>query len=202
MRPRFKAWAKPYLDEHPEVSFSIEQLNGLPTYYLEIGAGKGNFLCNMALKFPDKLFVGIERNVTCSGITTKKIVEKAISNAKLIYADADVLLPNLNDNSVDALFLNFSDPWPKKRHHKHRLTSEKYLAQYFRILKKGGRVYFKTDNVDLFDFSLELAALSQFNVVSIDRHYNGLDPFDEMTEYEQSFREQRLPIYRLILEKL
>lgn len=202
MRPRFKSWAKPYLDDHPEVSLSIEQLNSLPSYCLEIGAGKGNFLCNMALKLNDKLFVGIERNVTCSGITTKKIVEQEISNAKLIYADADVLLPNLKENSVDVLFLNFSDPWPKKRHHKHRLTSEKYLAQYYRILKLGGRVYFKTDNVDLFDFSLELAALSQFNVVSIDRHYDGLDPFDEMTEYEQSFRQQGQPIYRLIMEKI
>lgn len=202
MRTRFKVWAQPYLIEHTEITMPIDELNRLSDYYLEIGAGKGNFLCKMALRHPHKTLVGIERNITCAGITAKKIVAQQIINAKLIFADAEALLPNLKDSSIEALFLNFSDPWPKKRHHKKRLTSEKYLAQYHRLLKVGGRIYIKTDNIDLFDFSIELAALSPFKVVNIDRDYDGLDQSDEMTEYEQNFRAEGLPIYRLILEKI
>ncbi|NLB48536.1 MAG: tRNA (guanosine(46)-N7)-methyltransferase TrmB [Erysipelotrichia bacterium] len=202
MRPRFKAWAEPYLKAHSEITLSVEQINSLPNYYLEIGAGKGNFLCNMALKLSDKIIIGLEKNVTCAGITAKKIVEQQIANAKLIHQDAGVLLPLLKGESVLAIFLNFSDPWPKKRHHKNRLTSEKYLVQYHRLLKSGGRVYMKTDNVDFFNYSLELASFSKFNILSVDRNYDGLDQNDEMTEYEQNFRLEGLPIYRLILEKV
>lgn len=118
MRTKFKAWAQPFLDEHLEIQCSVEDLNSYPRYYLEIGSGKGQFLCAMALKYPTKLFVGIERNVTCAGITAKKIVENQLENAKLMFVDAEKVLPLIKDNSVETLFLNFSDPWPKKRHEK------------------------------------------------------------------------------------
>lgn len=202
MRTKFKAWAKPFIDEHVEVLCPIENLNLFSDYYLEIGSGKGQFLCSMALKHPDKMFIGVEKNVTCAGFTAKKLVENKLQNAKLIYADAEKILPLIKENSVNALFLNFSDPWPKKRQSKRRLTSEQFLIQYLRILKKGARLIFKTDNVLLFDYSLKMTQISPFKLVSSDRNYDGSNSFDEMTEYEQNFREQNLPIYRLILEKL
>lgn len=202
MRTKFKAWAKPFIDEHVEVLCPIENINLFPDYYLEIGSGKGQFLCSMALKHPDKMFIGVEKNVTCAGFTAKKLVENKLQNAKLIYADAEKILPLIKENSVNALFLNFSDPWPKKRQSKRRLTSEQFLIQYLRILKKGARLIFKTDNVLLFDYSLKMTQISPFKLVSSDRNYDGSNSFDEMTEYEQNFREQNLPIYRLILEKL
>ena len=125
MRTKFKAWTVPYLEEHPEVLFTLEQLLSFDKpYYLEIGSGKGQFLIDMAKKFPDKFFVGVERNVTCSGITCKKLVEEETPNAKLMYLDAEVLMKEIPDNSVESIFLNFSDPWPKKRHHKRRLTAD------------------------------------------------------------------------------
>ena len=202
MRTKFKAWAEPFINEHPEVMCSFEQLNELGSYYLEIGSGKGQFLLDMALKFPKLKFIGVERNVTCCGFTAKKLVENNIANAKLVFADAGQITPSINDASVDGIFLNFSDPWPKKRHSKRRLTSESFLSEYYRILKKGAKLIFKTDNYDLFIYSLEIIGVSSFKLVEANYSYDGKDEFDATTEYEKSFREEGQPIYRLILEKL
>ena len=91
----------------------------------------------MAKNHPDTFFIGMECNVTCAGFTAKKLVENEITNAKLVYAYAEQVLPLIDEGSVNGIFLNFSDPWPKKRHAKRRLTSNSFLDQYFRILKKG-----------------------------------------------------------------
>ena len=202
MRTKFKAWAEPYINEHPEVMCPFDKLNEQGSYYLEIGSGKGQFLLDMALKFPKLTFIGVERNVTCCGFTAKKLVENNITNAKLVFADAGQITPSINDASVDGIFLNFSDPWPKKRHSKRRLTSESFLAEYYRILKKGAKLIFKTDNYDLFTYSLEIISVSSFKLVEVNYSYDGKDEFDATTEYEKSFREEGQPIYRLILEKL
>ena len=202
MRTKYKPWAKPYIDEHKEVTFSKEELLGFDKpYYLEIGSGKGQFLVDMAKKFPDKFFVGVERNVTCAGFTSKKLVEQEITNAKLMFINAELLMGEIKDNSVEAIFLNFSDPWPKKRHHKRRLTAESFLANYYRVLKSGGRLIIKTDNVDLFTFTLENLANSKFKLVYKTDNYMDYDEFDTMTEYEKSFRDEGVAIHRLILEK-
>ena len=189
MRTKYKPWAKPYIEEHTEVMCPFDNINNYKNYYLEIGSGKGQFLVNMAKNHPDTFFIGMERNVTCAGFTAKKLVEGEITNAKLVYADAGQVLPS-------------SDPWPKKRHAKRRLTSDSFLGQYYRILKKGAKLIFKTDNYDLFTYSLEILENSTFKLVEANYSYDGKDPFDEITEYEASFRELGQPIYRLILEKL
>ena len=202
MRTKFKAWTEPYIKEHPEEMFDIEQLlNFHKPFFLEIGSGKGQFLLDMAKKFPDKFFIGVERNVTCSGITCKKLVENEITNAKLMYIDAEVLMKEIKDDSIESIFLNFSDPWPKKRHHKRRLTAESYLNNYYRVLKRGGHLIIKTDNVDLFAFTLENIDNSKFKIVSKTDNYQDYDEFDTMTEYEKSFREEGIPIHRIVLEK-
>lgn len=202
MRTKYKPWAKPYIEEHTEVMCAFDTINNYQNYYLEIGSGKGQFLVNMAKNHPDTFFIGMERNVTCAGFTAKKLVEGEITNAKLVYADAGQVLPSINAESVEGIFLNFSDPWPKKRHAKRRLTSDSFLGQYYRILKRGGKLIFKTDNYDLFTYSLEILENSTFKLVEANYSYDGKDPFDEITEYETSFRELGQPIYRLILEKL
>ena len=202
MRTKFKAWTGPYIKEHPEVMFSLEQLLSFDKpYYLEIGSGKGQFLIDMGRKFPDKFFIGVERNVTCAGITCKKMVEEELPNIRLMHMDAELLLKEVKDNSIAAIFLNFSDPWPKKRHHKRRLTADSFLNNYYRVLKNGGRLIIKTDNVDLFAFTLENLEKSQFKVISKTDDYQEYDEFDTMTEYEQSFREIGTPIHRIVLEK-
>ena len=202
MRTKYKAWAKPFIDEHPEVMFEKEQLLSFnKPYYLEIGSGKGQFLVDMAKKFPDKFFVGVERNVTCAGFTAKKLVEEEIRNSKLMFINAEMLMGEIKDNSIEAIFLNFSDPWPKKRHHKRRLTAESFLENYYRVLKRGGRLIIKTDNVDLFEFTCENISNSKFKLIFKTDNYMDYDEFDTMTEYEKSFRDEGVPIHRLILEK-
>ena len=201
MRTHYKAWAKPFLDEHPEISISLEEIPHQKDFCLEIGSGKGDFLINMANKFPELSFVGIEKNVTCSGITAKKMVEAKIENAKLIYADASQILPLFKEESVKTIFLNFSDPWPKKRHHKRRLTSELFLEEYLRVLAKGGRLIFKTDNIDLFNDSLEYFSTSEFRLISQTNNYMGDDEFDTQTEYEEFFRNEGTPINRVTYER-
>lgn len=201
MRTKFKAWTEPYMLEHPEVMEQIETIDYKKNIYLEIGSGKGLFLLNMAKNNPDKYFLGVERNVTCSGITAKKLVDEHIENAKLLFSNVDQLLLTVPDNSIEGIFLNFSDPWPKKRHEKRRLTHDKYLKEYFRILKPKGKVFVKTDNVSLYEFSLETIANSSFKMLKNDPNYDGKEEFDTPTEYENNFRAQGMPIHRIILEK-
>ena len=201
MRTKFKPWAEPYINEHKEVMCSFDELSNYDSYYLEIGSGKGQFLVDMAKKFPNLTFIGVERNVTCSGFTAKKLVENEIKNAKLVFADAAQMMPSIKDGSIETIFLNFSDPWPKKRHTKRRLTSESFLSEYYRVIKKGGKLIFKTDNYDLFTYTLEIINVSSFKLVEANYSYDGSDPFDTQTEYEMNFRSKGMPIYRLVLEK-
>ena len=202
MRTKYKPWALPYINEHTEVMLDLQGLSSFKKpYYLEIGSGKGQFLVDMAKKFPELFFIGVERNVTCCGFTAKKLVEEKIENAKLMYINAEVLMNEIKDNSLEGIFLNFSDPWPKKRHHKRRLTAMSYLDNYYRVLKSGARLVIKTDNPDLFVFTLENLENSKFKVISKTDDYQDYDEFDTMTEYEQSFRDEGVAIHRIILEK-
>ncbi|MDY4848774.1 MAG: tRNA (guanosine(46)-N7)-methyltransferase TrmB [Bacilli bacterium] len=204
MRTKYKAWALPFLQEHPELLVDPSTINDLKMpLLLEIGSGKGKFLVDMANKYPEQNFIGVERNTTCSGILAKKLYEGHINNAKLMYIDADKLLDELKDNSVKTIFLNFSDPWPKKRHAKRRLTAENFFLKYHRVLTKDGEIIFKTDNRDLYLFTLEtLSNLSSFTITSNDDNYDGLDPYDALTEYEINFRTKGQPIYRIKVKKL
>lgn len=201
MRTKFKAWAEPYILEHPEIRIFDEDISSLVDVTLEIGSGKGLFITEMAKKFPSTNFVGVERNVTCTGFMAKKIVEQEILNAKIIYGDASRLLVNLKDKVVNNIYLNFSDPWPKLRHEKRRLTSTTFLSTYTRILKDTGKIYFKTDNKELFLFSCDMFAENGFNIISRDENYDGKDEFDTQTEYEMKNRALNNPIYRIIMEK-
>ena len=201
MRTKFKAWAEPYLNEHLEYSLTDEELSNLDNFQLEIGSGKGEFLVRMSNKFPSEQFLGIEKNVTCAGISVKKLVENEVQNVKFLHRDAQEVVKLLKDKSVKNIFLNFSDPWPKKRHYKRRLTSVNFLNEYRRILKDDGKIIFKTDNTDLFEYSIEMFKEHNFNIVKIDNNYDGLDEFDAQTEYEEFFRNENTPIHRLIVSK-
>lgn len=201
MRTHFKAWAEPFINDHPDYSLTDEEISQLEGFQLEIGSGKGEFLLRMANKFPNELFIGIEKNVTCAGISMKKLVENEISNAKLIYRDGGEIVKIIKDKAVKNIFLNFSDPWPKKRHHKRRLTSINFLNEYRRILADSGRIIFKTDNTDLFEYSIEMFKENNFNIISVDNNYDGNDQFDAQTEYEEYFRNEGTPINRLIVSK-
>ena len=202
MRTKYKPWAKPYIEEHQEIAITASLINERKEpIYLEIGSGKGQFLLNMAKNNPSLFFVGIERNVTCAGFTAKKLVENEVENARLVWDNAERFLLDVNDNKVNTIFLNFSDPWPKKRHAKRRLTANEFLKTYYRILINEGKIIIKTDQKDLYDFTLENIQESPFKLVSCTENYAELDSFDVLTEYEKDFREEGLPIYRIVLQK-
>ena len=199
MRTKFKAWTKPYIEEHPEYSLSDEEISLLDDFYLEIGSGKGDFIIQMSEKYPERFFLGIEKNVTCAGITLKKIVEKELKNVKFLFRDGAEVIRLLKDHSVNKIYLNFSDPWPKKRHSKRRLTSVSFLEEYKRILKPDGNLVFKTDDIDLFNFSLEMFNEAGFKVISSTYDYDGSDNDDAVTEYQTKAIDKGIDIKRAVL---
>ena len=202
MRTKYKPWAKPYMMEHPEVMYPFEELKNLSNLHLEIGCGKGAFIVNMAKKYPETFYLAIEKNVTCAGITAKALIEEKIENVKLMQIDGDLVMDELKDNSVKVLFLNFSDPWPKKRHTKRRLAHESFINKYYRVLENGGEIRFKTDDDELYLFSKESFMESKLTIVSDIYDYDGNDLEDEKTEYEIKKREAGLKIHRIILRKI
>ena len=172
-------------------------LNKSPLY-LEIGTGKGDFILNMAKNDRHSYFLGIEKNVTCLAITTKKIYAEGLSNVLLICDDIENVFEVLPSQSIDRIYLNFSDPWPKKRHTKRRLTYKTFLDRYKNILKKDGRLIMKTDNLDLFEFSLVSLNENGYKLEVVNYDYDGKDENDVQTEYEKYFRDLHTPIKKLI----
>ncbi|MFC4403614.1 tRNA (guanosine(46)-N7)-methyltransferase TrmB [Gracilibacillus xinjiangensis] len=209
MRARHKPWADDYLKENTDI---IEQT---PTerkgmwkdvfqdnqpLQLEIGTGKGQFISGMAKQSPNKNFIGMEvvKSIIVSAV--EKVKESGCENIRLINEDAEDLLDLFEPNEVETIYLNFSDPWPKNRHEKRRLTYKTFLEKYKKILKENGKLVLKTDNQGLFEYSL--VSFSQFGCkleeVTLDLHAVD-DPANIMTEYEEKFSAKGQPIYRCVI---
>ena len=167
--------------------------------YIEIGMGKGKFILENALKYPNINFIGIEKYDSVIARAIKKIDEREINNLKLIRIDANEL-NDVFDKEIDLIYLTFSDPWPKDRHAKRRLTSTRFLERYDNILTPEGRVMFKTDNKDLFDFSLEQVEEAGWILENhtYDLHHSEYNEGNVMTEYEEKFSAKGNPICRLV----
>ena len=202
MRVKYRPWAEPYLDEHPEVQMGLKEVSSLKDFELEIGSGKGAFIINLAKRNPEKFYLAIERNVSCAGAIAKALVDEQITNVKLMRIDGELVLDALKDESVDILYLNFSDPWPKKRHTKRRLTYDRLIDKYARVIKKGGLLRFKTDNDELYRFSKETFINPSFEINVDEYDYDGNDVDDEKSEYEIKKRELGLKIHRIILKRI
>lgn len=161
--------------------------------HLEIGMGKGNFILNMALNNPNINFIGIEKYASVASIAIKKIQEYNLSNLKIIINDI-VNLEELLKNKVDVIYLNFSDPWPKKRHAKRRLTSPNFLDLYSKLFKDKQVIIQKTDNDDLFAYSLSSFQENGYEIekISYDLHKENIPNI--MTEYEEKFSKEGIKI--------
>ncbi len=201
MRTKYRPWAKPYIEEHPEASFELEKLKGMKDLHIEIGAGKGNFILALAAAHEDTFYLAVERNVSCAGAIAKKIVENEVNNARLIYDDILHVLDYLDDGSVKIFYLNFSDPWPKKKHTKRRLTYPTLIEKYVAKLEVGGEIRFKTDNDELYEFSRETFQVPSLELIEDTPNYETLAEDDFMTEYEEKKRGMGLSIHRLVLRK-
>jgi len=168
--------------------------------HMEIGCGKGNFACGMAAKYPDINFVAMEKvaDVCCVALEKAKArgEERPSDNLRFIIGDARTLAENVKPHSIDCIYLNFSDPWPKSGHAKRRLTYRSFLEIYKSLLKDGGMLKLKTDNVGLFDFSLEEFGEFGMDVVwqTRDLHSEPENADNVMTEYEKNFSDKGTPI--------
>ncbi len=168
--------------------------------HLEIGTGKGRFIMELASKNPDINYIGIEKFSSVLVRALEKQREMELPNLRFIRMDAEKIEDVFENGEIGRIYLNFSDPWPKDRHAKRRLTSRQFFARYNNILAKTGRVEFKTDNRPLFEFSLEEveAAGWKLDSVTYDLHNSDMNDGNIMTEYEIKFSKLGNPINKLI----
>ena len=169
--------------------------------HIEIGMGKGKFIMALAKQNPQINYVGIEKysSVLLRGL--QKMEEEPLENIRFVRMDAENICEMFDRNEVSRIYLNFSDPWPKDRHAKRRLTSRQFLSLYQKILSSSGLLEFKTDNIGLFDFSLEEVRESSWILQSFTRdlhHDENMNRGNIMTEYEEKFSAKGNPICKLV----
>ena len=169
--------------------------------HLEIGMGKGNFLISRALNNPDINFIGIEKYTSIVARALKKLEDLKVPNLKIINGDA-LELNEIFDKEISTIYLNFSDPWPKERHAKRRLTSRVFLSIYDDIFKSDGFIIQKTDNVNLFESSIISLTNYGYKIVDISLDLWKTDKTYEETEYEHKFKSQGVKINYLKAVKL
>lgn len=163
---------------------------------LELGCGKGRFTAGIAAAEPETLFVGVEVVREALVVAMERCLE--LPNVCFISGNADALPLCFAPGEVDGIYLNFSDPWPGNRHAKRRLTHGGFLKRYRQVLKDGGQIQFKTDNADLFDFSLTELPRYGFALSEVTRDLHADGPAGIMTDYEEKFYAQGKPICRLV----
>ncbi len=166
--------------------------------WLELGCGKGRFTAQTAQAHPNVLFIALERVADAMVVAMERCAGLGLSNVFFIDANAENLRDYFGDGEVDRLYLNFSDPWPAKAQAKRRLTHPDFLRRYARVLEKGGQIHFKTDNKDLFEWSLFQFPKAGYTLseVTRDLHADGINGI--MTDYEEKFYHEGKPICRCV----
>lgn len=181
-------WKKIFGNDHP--------------IHIEIGMGKGKFIHTMAKLHPEVNYVGIEKYSSVLLRAIQKMEQEELPNLKFLRMDAEDIATVFSSGEVDRIYLNFSDPWPKDRHAKRRLPSREFLARYDKILKQEGRLEFKTDNRQLFDFAVEELEPAGWKakVITYDLHGDSdLMAGNVMTEYEEKFSALGNPICKYVI---
>ncbi len=169
--------------------------------YIEIGMGKGNFIINNAIKYPNINFIGIEKYDSVIVRAIEKLDNLELPNLKLIRLDANNIL-DIFFKEIDLIYLNFSDPWPKARHEKRRLSSSNFLKKYDLIFKDKNKIIMKTDNRKLFEYSVISYTDYGYKIKSISLDLEKDENIDNIeTEYETKFKNMGFPIYKIEIEK-
>ncbi len=213
MRLRNVPGSREYIEESPYAIKNPEELKGSwrtlfhkapdAPMYVEIGTGKGQFISKHAENNPDIIYIGIEKFSSVIIRAIDKAEKLELDNLRFLRFDAEYIENIFAEKEVDKIYLNFSDPWPKDRHAKRRLTSSNYLKKYSNILSSSGTIEFKTDNHALFDFSIEQAKESGWNIdlITYDLHNSPYCDGNVMTEYEERFSSLGQPINKMILSR-
>ena len=168
--------------------------------YLEIGCGKGTFICETARRHPENFYIAIEKVRDVLVMAIEKVKDAGLTNVIFSDIDAEKLTDVFADGEVSGIFLNFSDPWPKKKHADRRLTHASFLKLYRRVLSPDGRVFFKTDNRPLFDFSVEELKENGWELsdLTYDLHHSEYQKDNIITEYEATFSAKGFSINRVV----
>ncbi|MGT2712488.1 tRNA (guanosine(46)-N7)-methyltransferase TrmB [Streptococcus oriscaviae] len=207
MRVRNRKGASELLANNPQYVISnLEECKGKWSQifgndhpiHVEVGSGKGRFITGMAAQHPEVNYIGIDIQMTVLSYALDRVLEAGLPNIKLLQVDGSSLSNYFSEAEIDRLYLNFSDPWPKKRHEKRRLTYKTFLDTYKEILPEKGEIHFKTDNRGLFEYSL--ASFSQYGMILkqvwLDLHASDFEG-NIMTEYEEKFSSKGQVIYRV-----
>lgn len=208
MRVRNKPWADGYIKAHADY-IVIDPQNWLGKWQsrfeksqsldVEVGTGKGQFIIEMAKAHPDINFIGVELQKSVIATALRKFMTAPLPNLQFVLTDGANLDEFFHPDEVNKIFLNFSDPWPKKRHAKRRLTSPGFLKTYQTVLDPAGTIEFKTDNRGLFEYTLVTMNHypMTFDYVSLDLHRSAENETNIQTEYEEKFSPNG-PIYKLV----
>ncbi|MFC3927460.1 tRNA (guanosine(46)-N7)-methyltransferase TrmB [Streptococcus caprae] len=207
MRTRKRKGAEELLESHPNlVILNPEDAKGRwrevfgndHPIHIEVGSGKGAFITGMAKQNPGINYIGIDIQLTVLSYALDKVLDADLPNVRLLRVDGSALTNYFEDGEIDLMYLNFSDPWPKSRHEKRRLTYKTFLDTYKAILPDHGEIHFKTDNRGLFEYSL--ASFSQYGMILkevwLDLHASNFED-NVMTEYEAKFSSKGQVIYRV-----
>jgi tRNA (guanine-N7-)-methyltransferase len=193
------------LDPRPYKGKWSERFQNNNPIHVELGMGKGRFITQMAALNPDINYIGIDMYDELLHRAGDKAVKAReehgcpeLRNLALVLFNIEHIEEAFAENELERIYLNFSDPWPKKRHHRRRLTHRNFLLKYMQILNERGEIHFKTDSEILFEFSLNSFAdlALRMRNITLDLHRDGNPPWNVMTEYEGKFVEQGKPIYR------
>lgn len=208
MRMRRVQWAVDYLplakcrEFEPETKKGIWQPDRTRKLHVEIGTGKGQYALEMARLYPETDWIAIEKNDTAAGMAAHKFDEAGQENLRFIYGDARLIADWFAPGEVDVIHLNFSDPWPKNRNAKRRLSADSFLQQYRQILAADGRIEMKTDNSGLFEYSVLQFLKDGWHLVEFSVDFRrDAHPEDVPTEYESRFIEKGQPVYRAVWKK-
>ena len=201
MRLRFKPNAIPEMKENDRIFFYPRDMKGKwhevfgndHPIYLEIGAGKGNFIIEKAKQNPDINFIALEMNTNAFVIASRKIIEEELTNVIGLVDYAEELTDTFNEGEIDHIYINFSTPWPKTKHHKRRLSHERFLERYKKIIKNQGIIEQKTDDLPFFEDSLKY--YGDFGLEILEAEYDLPEEKSIVTEYEKKWRERNKPIY-------
>lgn len=211
MRMRKLPWAEDYLQKAEIVCKDASSHKGTwkthlqsDCLHVEIGSGKGDYWIHMAQQYPKQAWIGIEKNVNVAALAVRKYdaLEEKNEHMCFIQGDAENLEEWFAPKEIDVIHLNFSDPWPKKRAHKKRLSHQSFIERYMNVLSDQGEIQMKTDNSTLFEFSLLQFQEAGWYLhdISVDFRRNPHEE-DAITEYEARFLSLGQPIYRAVWKK-
>lgn len=210
MRLRYVEGQYDYVKNHPKGIVEPQNYNDIKEKFdndhplhVELGCGKGRFIRGIAKANPNINFLGFEKSIKVAYRCVKCSSEEDAENYYIVYSNGDILSEIFPEKSIERIYLNFSDPWPKPSHYKRRLTHKGFLDIYRKVLVDNGEIHMKTDNNDLFEYSVEQLAEDNWDLILVTRDLHSSEYVDGniMTEYEEKFSESGKKINKLIARK-